>query len=341
MRPTALPIPGSTPLSPELTVLHSLCDGSRTVAELASQTGWPRELVWQRLDLLADAGLLAGRVTPPTGVTRDSRRQILRRLTATAALAPAAAMAIPITSDSATVTATLSEQDKKEGRAKIDSANDQARALEQDRKAAEANQESAEKRMGAEQLRKSEIRDDKVEQLSKVSDLKLIEEEASRERTSKTAEDRRKLVAEKQAESDRKADRINDDEVQMEQDSKATERRQYESEAKVEESGKAQENRNKEQDGAREDAQKLDFSAKENEVKLNLGAREQQSKKLDFNQEQSAKLVYPVSLLDVPEPQSWTLVGLAIVGAAAVRARARQTALTPGSAERDDSQNTL
>lgn len=333
MRPTALPIVELARLSQELSDLHSLCDGSRTVAELATQTGWPRELVWQRLDLLA------GRVNLPSGVTRDSRRQILRRLTATAALAPAAAMAIAITPNSATVTAALSEQDKKEGRAKIDAANDQARALEQDRKATEANQEFAEKRMGAEQLRKTEARNDKAEQMSKSSDLNLIQQEALQEQNSKTTEDKRKMVAEKQAESDRKANRITDDEVQMEQSSKATERRQHESDAKVEEAGKAQESRNKEQDGAREDTQKLDFAAKENEAKLNVGANERRSKKLDLNQEQSAKLVYPVSLLDVPEPQSWTLVGLAIVGAAAVGARARQTAPAPDGVGADDGPN--
>jgi hypothetical protein len=334
MKPTGAPSSDVRNLGPDLSQLWTLCDGTRTVAELAGATGWSREVVWQRLDRLADAGLLTARVTPPTGVGRDSRRQMLRRLTATAALAPAAALAEPITINSPAATAALTEENKKEGRAKIDAANAQARTAEEGRKAVDANLEEAGKNHAAEELAKLQARENTDEDSAKKKGLDLIAQEAQAEQSQKAAEETRKIAAELTTESARKSNLITDDDVQNERRSKSNDRLQTESDTKFEESGKFQESRAKGQDGAQEDVNKADISSKETTAKLDLGSKERTSKKFDLNQEQSAKVVYPASLLDIPEPQTWSLVGLALVGVAALRARSgRPTTTDEGTPE--------
>src|SRR5574341_33574 len=62
------------------------CDGRTTVAEMAAllrnELGCPVEeaVVWSALDRLGRAHLLRGRLTPPAGVARLSRREMMRKL---------------------------------------------------------------------------------------------------------------------------------------------------------------------------------------------------------------------------------------------------------------------
>jgi hypothetical protein len=69
------------------------CDGKTTVAELAAllqrELGQPanEEVVWLTLDRLEKAHLLQRKVAQPSGAASPSRRQMLRRLARTAAVA--------------------------------------------------------------------------------------------------------------------------------------------------------------------------------------------------------------------------------------------------------------
>ena len=67
-------------LNPSAAAVWRLCDGHRSVAEIARTLEWEEGLVWTALLQLNESELLGNEVPPMTGTNRLSRRELVKKI---------------------------------------------------------------------------------------------------------------------------------------------------------------------------------------------------------------------------------------------------------------------